>query len=56
MNAMRGGAGGAGGRPWRMWHAVLSEPAVCAAWPRRALDRVGLTGKAAVRTAELVAW
>jgi len=51
QNAMLG-ALGAGGRPWRMWHAVLSDRGLRSV-AEAALDRVGLTGKAAVRTAEL---
>ena len=48
QNAMLG-ALGAGGRPWRMWHAVLSDRGLRSV-AEAALDRVGLTGKAAVRT------
>jgi branched-chain amino acid transport system ATP-binding protein len=51
QNAMLG-ALGARGRSWRMWHPVLSDRGLRNV-AEAALDRVGLTGKAAVRTAEL---
>jgi branched-chain amino acid transport system ATP-binding protein len=46
------GALGAAGNPWRMFRPMLSDKALRQV-AEGALDRVGLSGKAAMRTAEL---